>query len=69
MSQGAIKTWQGKTIKPKHYFGGNKRYSVLVLQDKCVVKDQVYLQQLASKLSLGFKTSPGPNPWSYGPHL
>ena len=25
MPQGAIKTWQGKTIKPKHYFGGNKK--------------------------------------------
>ena len=72
MPQGPLMTWQGQLIGPKRYFGGPKKGgaapSATGFMRPSGRRSRIASSAYLPNFLFRFKTSPGPSPWSYGPH-
>ena len=73
MPQGPIKTWQGNTITPKHYFGGMKKAgsapSATGFMRPSGMRARMSSAANRPNYLFKFKTGAGPSPFGFGPHL
>jgi len=70
MPQGRLVTFQGNTIGPKHYFGGNMKAGSApsATGNAAGRRGRVSNGPRRANYLFTFKTNPGPAPWGYGPH-